>query len=291
MKLLIKFFAITFAMTWTLWLAAALIWRIAPGRAFLFLPGTIAPAVVALFLTVNSEGQLRARALLGRAIAWRVPLRWYVFAIGYIAVIKIAAAAIQRAHTGAWPAFGSVPVALLLLATLVSTPVQAGEELGWRGYALPRMATMIGLRWSSIILGIVWAVWHLPLFFIPGVDVAGQSFPIYAIDVTALSVAFTYLYANTGGGLLLPMLLHAAVNNTTGIVPAAASAGSSRIFGMHTSMMGWLTGTLLWISAAYFLLRMPRNAATSSRHGNLEVAKTDLILEGNAQRTPYDQSS
>jgi membrane protease YdiL (CAAX protease family) len=122
------------------------------------------------------------------------------------------------------------------------------------------MATMLGLRWSSIILGVVWAVWHLPLFFIPGVDLAGQSFPIYVIDVTALSVAFTYLYANTKGSLLLPMLLHAAVNNTTGIVPAAAG-GSSSIFGMHASMMGWLTGLLLWISAVYFLVRMPRSAA------------------------------
>lgn len=282
MKHLIKFFAITFAVTWALWLAAALIWRIAPGRPLLFLPGTIVPALVALFLTVNNEGKHGARALLGRAIAWRGPLRWYVFAVGYMAVIKIAAAAIQRALTGAWPAFGSVPVALLLLATLVSTPVQAGEELGWRGYALPRMARMIGLRWSSISLGVVWAAWHLPLFFIPGMDVAGQSFPIYVLDVTALSVAFTYLYASTRGSLLFPMLLHAAVNNTTGIVPAGISGGSSSIFGMQSSMMGWLTGLLLWISAAYFLVRMPQNTVNCSRRGSYEPAQSDEILEASA---------
>lgn len=249
----------TLAVTWALWLVAALISRIAPGRAVLFLPGTIAPALIALFLTARSDGRLGTRALLARAVAWRVPLRWYFFSVGYMALIKLAAAVIQRALTGAWPAFGKVPLVLLLLATLVSTPVQAGEEVGWRGYALPRMATMIGFRWSSIILGIIWATWHLPLFFIAGVDVAGQSFPIYLLDVTALSVVFAYLYASTNGSLLLPMILHAAVNNTTGIVPAAASGGSNSIFGMHTSMMGWLTGLLLWISAAYFLVRMPRN--------------------------------
>ena len=102
MKPLVKFFAITFAVTWTLWLAAASISRITPGRALLFLPGTIAPALVALVLTLTSDGKVGARALLGRAIAWRVPLHWYVF-VGYMAVIKIAAAALERAFTGAWP--------------------------------------------------------------------------------------------------------------------------------------------------------------------------------------------
>ena len=164
-----------------------------------------------------------------------------------MAGIKVVAALIQRAITGEWPAFGSMPVLLLFLGALVSTPAQAGEEVGWPGDALPRMAAAIGLRWSSILLGVVWAAWHLPLFFIRGGDLAGQSFPVFLLDVTALSVAFSYLYERTNGSLLLVMLLHAAVNNTTGIVPACVEANG--MFGMQASIMGWITGLLLWITA------------------------------------------
>ena len=84
---------------------------------------------------------------------------------------------------------------------------------------------------------------------------------MYALDVTALSLAFTWLYANTGGSLLLMMLLHAAVNNTTGIVPAAETGGAGGVFSLHASPVGWLTGALLWAGAAYFLVRMPTAAS------------------------------
>jgi uncharacterized protein len=270
MRALTKFFAITFAVSWALWLLAAMVPANFPGRTALFLPGTVTPALAALWLTVSREKKTGARALLRRLVAWRVSPGWYVLALGYMAGIKLAAACIQRAITGEWPAFGSMPVVLLFLAALVSTPVQAGEELGWRGYALPRMATAIGLRWSSVLLGVVWAAWHLPLFFIPGVDLAGQSFLVFMLDVTALSVAFSYLYERTNGSLLLVMLLHAAVNNTTGIVPASVEA--SGVFGMQASLMGWLTGLLLWITAAYFLWRMPLRLEISGRANYLPAA-------------------
>jgi len=98
---------------------------------------------------------------------------------------------------------------------VLSTPVQAGEEVGWRGYALPRLAERLGLPWASVALGVIWACWHLRLFFLfDGADTFGQSFPVYLLSVTALSVAMAWLYWRTGASLLATMLLHAAVNNT-----------------------------------------------------------------------------
>ena len=65
-----------------------------------------------------------------------------------------------------------------------------------------------------MLLGLIWAFWHLPLFFIPGVDKSGQSFPVYALQVTALSVAMAWLYGHSNGSLLLAMLMHSAANQS-----------------------------------------------------------------------------
>ena len=119
------------------------------------------------------------------------------------------------------------------------------------------MAARLGLARASILLGLIWAVWHLPQFFIPEVDTYKQLFVVFVLRVTALSVAIAWLYARTNGSLLLPMLMHAAVNNSKDIVPSAVTGGTS-IFGLSSSLVAWLTVTLLWICATYFLIRMPK---------------------------------
>ena len=107
----------------------------------------------------------------------------------------------------------------------------------------------------TLLLGILWACWHLPLFFVKGADTFGQSFPLYLIQVTALSVAMGYLYWRTEGSLLLVMIMHAAVNNTKDIVPSAVN-GATNQFALSNSLVAWLTVALLWTFAIYFLIRM-----------------------------------
>ncbi len=229
------------------------------GMRPLFLLGTFAPGLIALAFTARASGRAGVEALLRRILRWEVGARWYVFAVSYMAGIKLAAALVHRLVTGAWPQFGSTPWYIMFLAITISMWAQAGEEVGWRGYALPRLAMRLGLGWSSVLLGVIWACWHLPLFLILGTDTSGQSFPVYLLQVTALSVTLAWLYWRTGGSLLLVMLLHAAVNNTKDIVPSAV-AGATNPFALSTSLTAWLTVGLLWIGAAYFLLRM-RGAA------------------------------
>ncbi len=195
------------------------------------------------------------RALLGRILRWRVAAHWYLFAAGYIAAIKLTVALVHRVATGVWPPFGHEPWYLIVGAIVVSTPVQAGEEIGWRGYVLPRLTRRFGLARASILLGVIWACWHLPQFFIPDSDTYGQSFFVFVLQVTALSVAMAWLYAHTNGSLLLVMLMHAAVNNSKDIVPSAVP-GATNPLGLNASLVAWLTVTLLWICAAYFLARM-----------------------------------
>src|SRR5205807_3789348 len=102
-----------------------------------FLIAIFMPALVAIWLTGTREGTDGLQALFARIFQWRVGAQWYVFAIGYMLAIRFAAAAIQRLATGTWPDFSHPAWYLTLTAILLSMPVQAGEEIGWRGYALP----------------------------------------------------------------------------------------------------------------------------------------------------------
>jgi membrane protease YdiL (CAAX protease family) len=261
---LLKFFSLTFVITWTCFVtAAALSGSLPPGTSFgpglgaLILLGTFAPSLVALTITAQAEGSAGVRALLSRLVAWRVSARWYLFAVGYMATIKLVVALVHRAVTGAWPRFGDESWYLMLAATIFSTVIggQAGEEIGWRGYALPRLAARFGLARASIILGVIWAVWHLPLFFVRQADTYGQSFPVYLLQVTALSVALALVYWRTHGSLLLTMLMHAATNNTKDIVPSLAISGTNP-FTLNASLVSWITLALLWTCAGYFLVWM-----------------------------------
>ena len=256
---LVVFFVAVWLFSWGAWFASSGIEAGVP-RTALILLGTFAPGIVAICLTGWVHGQGGVSTLLRRLFIWQVPLRWYLFVIGYIAVIKLTAAVVHFAFTGEWPAFGSDSWYLMLAATLASTVLggQAGEELGWRGYALPRLCMRFGLGVSSVILGLVWASWHLPLFFIAGSDTEGQSFPLYLMQIAALSVAMAWVYARTDGSLLLVMLMHAAVNNTKDIVPSA-EAHATDPWALSHSLVAWITVTLLWLCAAYFLIRMYRN--------------------------------
>src|SRR6185295_19358647 len=142
-----------------------------------------------------------------------------------MAAIKLAVAVAYRIVMHTWPRFGDEPWLLIMAATVASLVLggQAGEELGWRGYALPRMASRLGMRAASVLLGVLWAGWHLPLFFLSGIDKSGQSFPVYVLQVTAVSVGMAWLYQHTRGSLLLAMLMHSAGNQSKDLVPSAVT--------------------------------------------------------------------
>lgn len=259
MRATLGFFAATYALTWSLWIAATLVtndWL----RPLIVLLGTFAPGAVAIWLTSRESGRTGVIALLQRLFLWRVPLRWYVFAVTYIAAIKLAVAVVYRGTTGLWPIFGAEPWYLMLAAPVGSTVVggQAGEEVGWRGYALPRLAADFGLGPASILLGMFWACWHLPLFYLLGADTVGQSFPMHLLQILALSVAMAWLYAHSHCSLLLVMLMHSAVNNTKDIVPSA-EAGAANPWALSHSPVAWTTVAILAVVAAFLLYRMRKS--------------------------------
>ena len=256
---LIKFFLLAYVVMWTCFFTAVM--RHIPANTVtgysLLLLGAFAPAIAALALTARAEGATGVRALLSRVLQWHVAAKWYIFAAGYTIAVKLAVALIYRVLTGAWPRFGDLPLYIIPVAIAFSTPFQSGEEIGWRGYALPRLAARFGLGPASLLLGLIWGVWHLPQFFISDVDTYKQSFFVFVLQVIAISVAMAWLWARTNGSLLLTMLMHAAINNSKDIVPSA-TLGGTPVFGFSASLVAWLTLAVFWICAAYFLLRMPK---------------------------------
>ncbi|HYI10435.1 MAG TPA: type II CAAX endopeptidase family protein [Thermoanaerobaculia bacterium] len=251
---LVLFFLIVFAITWSCFLAVAALPGLGLLRTLLLFAGVFAPAFVAIGLIAWAGGSSAVAALLRPLFHWQVGARWYLFATGYMAAIKLSVAVLHRGLTGEWPRFGTEPWYLLLAATLASTMIggQAGEEIGWRGYALPRLAARVGFPAASVVLGLIWALWHLPLFFVSGADTRGQSFVVYVVQVTSISVAIAWLYVRTGGSLLLTMLMHSAINQTKDIVPSAVP-GATNVFSPEASLVAWLTASLLAVCAIGFL--------------------------------------
>jgi len=181
----------------------------------------------------------------------------YLFAATYTVIVKLTVAVIHRVAVGVWPRFDAEPHYIIPFAILFSTPFQAGEEIGWRGYALGRLAEHFGLSRASVLLGVIWGCWHLPQFFIREADTYQQSFWVFVLGVTALSVILAWLWERTSGSLLLTMLFHSAWNNSKDVVPSGV-AGGTETFGFHASFVSWVTLTVLWVCAAYLLFDMSR---------------------------------
>lgn len=199
---LVSFFVLAYLFAWGL----VLLTGISMAFGFLALFG---PAAAALIVTACAEGRAGVRALLARVAIWRVGLRWYLVALGLPALLALGVIGLQIA-LGAPPALqlsALSPLTLLLFVLVI------GEELGWRGFALPRLQARYGALGASLILGLLWAAWHLPNQLIPGLEHYGSGILAFAAYVVPMTVLFTWLSTHTRGSVLLAWLFHGAINS------------------------------------------------------------------------------
>ena len=212
---LVTFFVLTYALAWTLWLPLVVLqdtFPAAPGLVLVLL-GSAVPSLLGIVFTAIVLGRGSLRTLLGRLLIWRVDPRWYLVVVLGPAALVGGIIAFNALLGG--PAISvDVPLlaAVITLAFHIFPGSAMGEEIGWRGYALPRLQARRSALSASLILGVIWAYYHLPLFF------TGQAFRSpsilvpFVISGIALSVILTWVYNGTGGSLLLVVLLHATAN-------------------------------------------------------------------------------
>jgi uncharacterized protein len=181
------------------------------------------PTLAAVIVTGLISGKPGIRALFRKLFIARVGFKWYGFAILGIAAICIVAILLGN-QFGPLPAVYifsdgtpplSRPIELLLTVGFyfIVTGVLNGEELAWRGFALPRLQAKHNALVSSVILSVPFTLFHLPLFFDPAMNMG--PFASFAIRAIALTILFTWLYNHTRGSVLLAYFMHAAFNTWT----------------------------------------------------------------------------
>jgi CAAX protease family protein len=196
------------------------------------------PAIAAYVVTRATTGAAGVRAWRERLSMWRVGGVWYVVALLLPEVVS-AAAALLSVALGARADLGHLPIDGLKLALFVTV---VGEEMGWRGWLLPRLLERHSPLAASLIVGVIWAGWHLPTFLLPGTAQSQFPFPAYVLYVTALSVVFTWLYFKTRGSVFYATFLHGCVN--TFVIWNFAASGVMR---------DWLTA-VAWAVAAFVVV-------------------------------------
>ena len=209
------FFVLAYLFSWSYWVPLAL-----NGGNGSHFPGLLGPMLAAFTVTSITLGRAGVGDLLRRMARWRVPLRWYGAALlpaaaGALGVVAMAIA------DGDWPSMSqmsTVPglpaagfVAVLALVFIING---YGEEVGWRGFAWGHLRERHGTARAAGILGLVWAGWHLPTFWLDSGmrDLDWYVIPGWIIGLMAGAVVLGWLYERSGSSLLIVALFHTFLN-------------------------------------------------------------------------------
>ncbi|MEM2893985.1 MAG: type II CAAX endopeptidase family protein [Candidatus Bathyarchaeia archaeon] len=224
------FFLVTFIFSWLFWVPQALVSMgllsipsIFVGFLFSpFNPAAFGPFISAFFLTYLGEGRRGVVNLLKRGLDYKFKRRWYIPIFLFFPIITGCALLLAILSGEAIPELSVLSNPLMVAIGFVYIFFLGGpfqEEWGWRGYALDRLQARYTSLVSSLLLGVIWGAWHLPLFFISG-TIQSQT-PIWGFMILIIcgTILFTWIYNNTGGSILAVMLFHTMNNLSFFIFP------------------------------------------------------------------------
>ena len=203
----------TFAITWGIigsYILApgptvAIFGEISGGHPLYFI-ATWAPAITGLTLVLVHTGPGGMRLFLSRLLLWRCAVAWWLFILAGIPLVFMAGSLLKGGPLLApLPPGGAAPMLGLMGMMLFLGPI---EEFGWRGVAQPLLQRHVAPFWAGALIGAVWGVWHLPVFYLAGVVYENWSFLPFFIGNVTLAILVTPILNAGRGSLLLPMLFH-----------------------------------------------------------------------------------
>ena len=208
-----------------------------------FGPSLAGIAVVAFF---SSPAGLRDWA--GRCLNWRVGWRWFVLAFLAPPAVMVCALGLHAALGGelpAWPASGHIPLAVANFGFVLLIGGPLGEEFGWRGYLMPAITAHLNWRAASLVIGVVWGVWHLPLFFMAETAQSQMAIPVFMLNILAGSVLFGWLFERTPGSVFPALVLHTSLNAWAGMLAIVPTAATGRPYALATALLVLVAVALL----------------------------------------------
>ena len=222
--------------------------------------GVYGPTFAALSVTAMVEGRLGVGRLLGKLRLWRTGRGWYAVIILVFPLIYVLGTVMYIFLSRENPGFHPEVLASTVLVFLLALPFgPLGEELGWRGFALPRLIEKHGWLGANLILGLLWFCWHLPTMFVPGmalpaVEVTVEVVLQYLWMILGLTFLFSLVYERTNGSILLSILLHASINSTARIINPLFWG---RIGTVRLIPVLWCMTAVLWLAVlGWWLLEL-----------------------------------
>jgi len=270
------FFLLVFGLNATLWVSVSIFGLKMPAGftdptfplwLLVALPATFGPTIAAFLLTAITEGKSGVKALWGRFWNRNLSIKWLLVSLFFFEGLGLVANLVARIVDGQPYPIVDAPNPLwtiipLFLQMFVATGM--AEEFGWRGYVLPRFQSKWNALTSSIILGLIWASWHIQAFFIPGLPLYQRNFLEYVPGIILASIVYTWIFNNTKGSVLAAALIHTAVN--TSVVSTQSSPW-------------YYYGILLVVVIIIVLIYGPKNLVRQKPEDAVGQASTQAISD------------
>jgi membrane protease YdiL (CAAX protease family) len=186
------------------------------------------PTIAGFAMAAMTEGKLGVKALWGRFWNRNISFKWLLVILLFFPAFQLIANLVSRTlDSQAYP-FLTYPNQpwMFIPPFIANTFISAGmsEEFGWRGYALPRFQAKWNALTSSIILGAIWAAWHIPLWFVPGDSHNQTFFWGWVGRIILLSILMTWIFNNTKGSVLAAILFHSMANSVGDLIWCCGSS-------------------------------------------------------------------
>ena len=271
------FFALAYALSWADWIPLALSGAsVVPGGEITHFPGLLGPAAAAFIVTALTDGGPGVLELLRRLfLVCRPRLTFVAYASSPLVFLGFAlvAMAVVGDHIppvsdfGVYSGLPVLPLVTVLVLVLLFNGF--GEEIGWRGFALGHLQCRFGPVKGTLLLGLIWAGWHVPTFwFVEGYRSLGLVTLIggFGLGICAGSVVLARVLNRTGGSVLAAALWHATYNLTS------ATAGSH-------GFVGAVTTTCVMVWAGWILFQEWRRPLSRSRLSVAEVGRRSTLSD------------